>query len=330
MKSWNRKSPRPSRGQSPKLDRFGAPEHGAGESRDLTASAAPASADDIPPLTIDFARLREAERRLEAGLVEIEALIWSRLQETLRTEDRGGQPHDPRRAHKGANPELRSQARYGNRPRRGQALNRGATSTPQDADHGGRHPASATRMADLIHFIARDDRVFITRQIAGFGVPPADVDDVTQEVLSGVVRSSSRYDASRGKLRTWLYRVAFYQTTRFMGRAYHHREELEATPREALSEALGVVRHEANPEEQAIANEERRLVWGLIDKLESNWRVVFIAYEIMEMTMEEIAQALGIPESTGWGQLRRARRELATALRRHRAREAFASARKRR
>ena len=153
MKPWNRKSPRPSRGQSPKLDRFDTPEHGAEESRDLTASGTPASADDISPLPIDFARLREAERRLEADLVEVEALIWSRLQETLRTEGRGGQPHDPRHAHKGANPGLRSQARYGNRPRRGQALNRGATSTPQDADQGGRPPASATRMADLLDLL---------------------------------------------------------------------------------------------------------------------------------------------------------------------------------
>ena len=279
MKPWNRKSPHPSRGQSPKLDRCSTPEHGAEESRDLTASGTPASADDISPLPIDFARLREAERRLDADLVEVEALIWSRLQETLRTEGRGGQPHDPRHAHKGANPGLRSQARYGNRPRRGQALNRGATSTPQDADQGGRPPASATRMADLIDFIVRDE---------------------------------------------------FHQTTRFMGRAHHHREELKATPRNALGEAIGAMRHEANPEEQAIANEERRLVWGLIETIKSSRRAVLIGYEIMEMTMEEITQALGIPESTGWDQLRRARSELATALRRHRTREAFACARKRR
>jgi hypothetical protein len=119
MKPWNRKSPRPFRGQSPKLDRFGPPDHGAEESSDLTASGTPASADDISPLPIDFARLREAERRLDADLVEIEALIWSRLQETLRTEHRGGQPRDPRHAHQGANPGLRGQARDGNRPRRG-------------------------------------------------------------------------------------------------------------------------------------------------------------------------------------------------------------------
>ena len=118
MKPRSRKSPRPSRGQNPKLDRFGPPDHGAEESRDLTASGTPASADDISPLPIDFTRLREAERRLDAGLVEIEALIWSRLQEALRTEHRGGQPHDPRHARKGANPGHRSKARDGNRPRR--------------------------------------------------------------------------------------------------------------------------------------------------------------------------------------------------------------------
>jgi RNA polymerase sigma factor (sigma-70 family) len=97
-----------------------------------------------------------------------------------------------------------------------------------------------------------------------------------------------------------------------------------------LSEAAGSTSHRADPEQNAIASEDRRLVWDLIEKVEANTRAVFVAYEIMEMSMEEIAQALGIPRSTGWGRLQQARKELTTALKKHRAREGFALARKRR
>ena len=202
---------------------------------------------------------------------------------------------------------------------------------PQDADLDSRPAASVTPMADLIDLIAQEDRGYIARQIASFGVLPADVEDITPEVLLGVVRSSSLYDTSRGKLRTWLHRVAFYRSRSFLARAYHHREELEATPVHESSGALGSMRRGGpNPEEQVIINEERRLVWDVIEKIEIHRRAVFIGYEIMEMGMEEIAQALGIPASTAWGQLQKARKEFAITLRRYLLRQAFPSARRRR
>jgi DNA-directed RNA polymerase specialized sigma24 family protein len=58
-------------------------------------------------------------------------------------------------------------------------------------------------------------------------------------------------------------------------------------------------------------------------------QAVFIAYEIREMSVRDIARNLGIPESTVWSQLQEARREFTNALKKHRAIEAFMSARKR-
>jgi len=181
-------------------------------------------------------------------------------------------------------------------------------------------------VAERIDVIVQENLVFITRRIAGFGVPPSDVADVTQEVLSGVFQALSRYDTSRGKLSTWLYRVAYYQSRSFLGRAYHRREALNATPPDESSGGLDSMWRVADPEQQAIINEERRLVWDLIETIEINRRTVLIGCEIMEMSMVEVAQALGIPESTGWSRLQQARKEFAAALRKHRAREAFASA----
>jgi RNA polymerase sigma-70 factor (ECF subfamily) len=237
-----------------------------------------------PPLPIDFDRLFAAEQRLEGGLAEIQAQIWSRLQKTA----------------------------------------------PGDGEHGARPTASAVFMADQLDSILQNDLRFIVRLIASFGVPASDIDDVTQEVLSAVARTTARYEPSRGKLRTWLYKVAWYQSRTFLGRAYHRREELHAPHSDEIGWALGSMQSEANPERQTIASDTRRLVLELVEQIETNRRTVLIAYEIMEMTMAEIARTLGIPESTGWDQLQRARRELARALRKHRAACALANARKRR
>lgn len=119
-----------------------------------------------PPLPIDFDRLFAAERRLEGGLAEIQAQIWSRLQKI----------------------------------------------TPGDGDHGARPTASAVFLADQLDSILQNDLRFIVRVIARFGVPPSDIEDVTQEVLSAVARTTARYEPSRGKLRTWLYKVAWYHS----------------------------------------------------------------------------------------------------------------------
>lgn len=237
-----------------------------------------------PPLPIDFDRLFEAEQRLEGGLAEIQAQIWSRLQKTV----------------------------------------------PGDGDHGARPTTSAVFMADLLESILQNDLRFIVRVIARFGVPRSDIDDVTQEVLSVVARTKTRYEPSRGKLRTWLYKVAWYQSRSFLGRAYHHREELHAPHPDEMGWALGSRWNEANPERQTIANDTRRLVLELMEPIEADRTTVLIAYEIMEMPMTEIARTLGIPESTGWDRLQRARRELARALRKHAAACALANARKRR
>ena len=177
---------------------------------------------------------------------------------------------------------------------------------------------STIPMADQFDLIVQKDLTFIVCQIERFGVLPADIDDVTQEVLFGVFRSTNRYNAVRAKRTTWLYRVAFYQAMSFLGRAYHRREAREAIHPE--NEAFGSLLEKNDPETLAIAKEDRQLVWEAIARIELNPRTVFVAYEIAEMSMVEIAQALGIPTSTGWSRLLRARQQFVAALRRLRAR----------
>ena len=162
-----------------------------------------------------------------------------------------------------------------------------------------------------IEAIVRDDLAFITRLIELFGVPPPDVEDVVQEVLLGAHRALPRYDGSRGKRRTWLYRIAFNQAQTFLDRA-HHRHEVCIS-----SDVLERFIDDApDAEAQLLTDDNQRLVVDLMNAIEINRRAVFIAYEIYGMRMLDIAHALGIPVSTGWGQLQAARKDFADALRR--------------
>lgn len=162
-----------------------------------------------------------------------------------------------------------------------------------------------------IETIVQDDLAFIFRSLERFGVPPGDLEDVTQEVLHGAFRSLPNFIPTRAKLRTWLYKIAFYQAQSFLNRARHHREVLMS-----IEDFEPIVDCSANGEEQSMANQTRRLVLELIQSIELHRRAVFIAYEIEEMSMLEIAGALNIPVSTGWSRLQQARRQFIDSLKR--------------
>lgn len=165
--------------------------------------------------------------------------------------------------------------------------------------------------------IARDNVAFIIKALQRFGVPAADVEDVAQEVLHGAYRSLPRYKCSRARIRTWLYRIAFYQSRSFLNRARHWREALESP--ECFDEAI--VDGEPDAEQRMISEEARRLVLALINLIEPNRRAVFIAYQIEEMTMQKVAALLGIPKATAWSRYFQAKAQFVRLLKRWKRRQ---------
>ena len=310
MRPLHRASLHASNEHYPEPDRVGIPEHPPGGRRTRHASRTRAS--PMPrEMAMAFARFREAERYLEGfegDLTAIQAQLWSRLQSALQS---------------GPPPARRRQAPQDQPGGQSFPSPEGDPSTPSSA--------SAPPIASLLDSILQNDRDYLVRVIQkDFKVPPAAIDDVTQEVLWAVARSSYFYDASRGKLRTWLYRVAFHHSQNFLGHAYHRREVLRPPPYDKWRGTLEPMRNDAHPENEAIAHETQGLVWTLVEKIEVSRRTVFVAYAMKAMPMLAIAQTLGIPLSTAWSRLQEARKEFADALRQHRAKEVFAAARKRR
>ncbi|AKV00158.1 hypothetical protein AKJ09_06821 [Labilithrix luteola] len=93
--------------------------------------------------------------------------------------------------------------------------------------------------------------------------------------------------------------------------------ELPVDPQEATVEIPAPLK----PAEERLDDERaRELLYRLLSELDERFRVVFVLYELEEMTMQEISDALEVPPGTVASRLRSARDEFRAKLERHRAR----------
>ena len=152
---------------------------------------------------------------------------------------------------------------------------------------------------------------FVWRCLRSLGVPRAQLDDAAQEVFLVVHRRLDTFEGS-SSLRGWLFgivrHVAFNQR-RTMKRKASRCEPLDGNLR---SSAPG-------PHESAEDSEAAAFLEHFLAHLEQKKREVFALAVIEELSIPEVAEALGIPLNTAYTRLRRAREDFRRALeeRRH-------------
>jgi RNA polymerase sigma-70 factor (ECF subfamily) len=147
------------------------------------------------------------------------------------------------------------------------------------------------------------------------GVPTEAVDDVVQEIFV-VVHARLKTLERPASLRSWLYgvvrrTVSTYHRAR---RARSAREALDAFDHPASA-------MQPSPLDLALLSDELRLLWRLLGELDPLKRELFVLAELEEMTMPEIAEAIGIPLNTAYSRLRVARQEFEEAFARHTAQQ---------
>jgi RNA polymerase sigma-70 factor (ECF subfamily) len=64
----------------------------------------------------------------------------------------------------------------------------------------------------------------------------------------------------------------------------------------------------------AVLSDDLQVLWRLIGTLDPRKRDVFVLAELEEMTVPEIAEAMGIPLNTAYSRLRAARQEFNEAF----------------
>jgi RNA polymerase sigma-70 factor (ECF subfamily) len=163
--------------------------------------------------------------------------------------------------------------------------------------------------------VYRDYAPFIWRVLRRLGVRAADIEDVCQEVFVVVHRKLPEF-AQRSSLRTWLYSIALRCASDHRRRAHVEREQCASELADAPIEAA---------QEASVADRQARVVLDrILDTLDEPKRAVFVLYELEELTMAEVAEAVACPLQTAYSRLHAARDAFEAAVKRHHAKERVA------
>ena len=143
------------------------------------------------------------------------------------------------------------------------------------------------------------------RSLRHLGVSEGELDDVTQEVFLTVHRRISDYQ-EQGRVRAWLYsicrRVVCSQRRKLSRWNYKEGLRLEI---ESATEATQLARLELN--------ESARAGYRILEQLPAEQRQVFWLYEIEDVPIREIAEALGVHIQTVYARLYKARARVMAA-----------------
>lgn len=173
-----------------------------------------------------------------------------------------------------------------------------ATSAPQD-----RRLARELRLRRLVDAYLD----FVGRVLRNAGTPAAEIDDAVQRTF--IIASRRLDDVRLGSEKGFLAQIALHVAAHARRSAARRREVPAAEPPDVVDFAT--------PEQLTGQMRARVLLDRVLERMPEDLRTVFVLYEFEEMSMIEIAGALGIPQGTVASRLRRARadfRERVAAL----------------
>lgn len=153
--------------------------------------------------------------------------------------------------------------------------------------------------------VFRREAPFVWRALRRLGVREADVEDVCQEVFVVVHRKLADFEG-RSSLRTWIYGICARTASDYRRSARVRREVVTDAPPETTSDAR---QHDVVALREARAKLDR-----ILDQLDDDKRAVFVLYEIEELSMNEVAEALGCPLQTAYSRLHAARKIVEAAV----------------
>ena len=131
---------------------------------------------------------------------------------------------------------------------------------------------------------------------------PEDARDLTQNVFLKVWRNLGKYDAAY-RFYSWVYRIALNEALNFVQRRKRHDELDERT-----------VSTDPTPSEETSLREARRQIQDALMELTPEYRQVIVLRHYQNLSYEEIATVVGIPEKTVKSRLFTARQRLGVAL----------------
>lgn len=152
--------------------------------------------------------------------------------------------------------------------------------------------------------IFQDEAVFVGRTLRYLGVHERHLEDACQEVFVVVHRRLDQMQG--GSVRAWVRQICVRV-------ASNHRRSLRRRPEDAVAEppevAVPAPQHGEAEQRQA-----RQRLLRALDTLPEDQREVFVLYEIEQLIMPEIAEAVGCALQTAYSRLYAARTKVQAAM----------------
>lgn len=171
-------------------------------------------------------------------------------------------------------------------------------------------PVIAKRQSsqDLATRIVHAHGRYVWRTLRLLGVRPADLDDVTQEVLLIAVQRHETF-VGRASLRAWIRGICVKKAAGFRRRAYVRRE--------VTSDQVMPAANTQRPDDALTHQRQLLKLSQALDKLDESKRAAFVLYEIEGLSMKDVARALNCPLQTAYARHRSARERVVRDMRRY-------------
>jgi RNA polymerase sigma-70 factor (ECF subfamily) len=159
------------------------------------------------------------------------------------------------------------------------------------------HQEQRAQVLDLRELVA-SNLEFIWRSLRRLGVRQADADDAAQQVF--LTANEKLLKIKIGSERAFLLGIAI-RVASHVRRGYQRRE--------AAHQRLSSTAAEPNPTPEELTEEleARKLLDRVLDEMSEELRVVFVLFELEELSTDEMAALLALPRGTVASRLRRAR-----------------------
>lgn len=166
-------------------------------------------------------------------------------------------------------------------------------------------PPSGDPTSTAFALLYQGQVAWVWNALRRLGAPEADLEDLAHEVFVAAHDALKRFDTRR-PVRPWLLGISFRVLSEFR----RHKRHTTEVPGEPAQELIGNDELEAAVAERQL----RRLLMKAVGMLEPDRRAVFVAHDLEEMPMPQVAEALEIPLNTAYSRLRLARESLTRAL----------------
>lgn len=146
---------------------------------------------------------------------------------------------------------------------------------------------------------------YVFRVLRRLGVHQSDVEDVCQEVFLVVNRRLPDFEG-RSSLRTWIYSICLRCASRYRKRPHVRHEQSGLEARDVA----------VDPSQLRELEHKRALhkLDAVLAQLPEAQREVYVLYELEELGMREIADAIDSPLQTAYSRLHAARRAVLAAF----------------